>query len=384
MATEKLYYQDCHRRQFCARVESCLQTDQGYEVVLDATAFYPEGGGQACDTGFLAEAKVLMVKEVGDAVVHICDKPLIAGQTVQGQIDYSRRFDLMQQHTGEHILSGVIYRRYGFHNSGFHVGQQVMEVDFDGVIPATELAEVEWEANQAVWANLPVHCTVPPKQELKQLFYRTKRELPWPVRIVEIPGIDSCACCGVHTAYTGEVGLIKIVSCVKLRQGVRLELACGARAMRYVNQVWEQNREISQLLSAKMQETAAAVRKQNNQLAEEKFRAGQLQRQLFEGIAEKYAEKGNVVHFASALSGGELRLLTELICAQCGGVAAVVSGEDGNYSVCLGSETVDVSDLGKELSTALNGRGGGRGGFFQGTIRAGKDKIEGFLRNRLL
>ena len=380
MATEKLYYQDCHMQRFSARVVACTPEEQGYKVVLDATAFYPEGGGQACDVGTLGETRVLAVHEVGEEVVHICDKPLNAGQTVWGQIDYARRFDLMQQHTGEHILSGVIHNRYGFHNAGFHVGQQVMEVDFDGVIPASELAEVELEANRAVWANLPVKCAVPSEAELEDLPYRTKKALSWPVRIVEIPGIDSCACCGVHTANTGEVGLIKIVSCVKFRQGVRLELACGQRALCYVNQAWEQNREISQLLSAKMPQTAAAVKKLSSQLSEEKLRAAELQRQLFDRIAGDYAGQQDVVHFEKDLSPAGVRELAERIAQACNGFAAVFSGEDAaGYTVCLVSQKEDVKALGARLSDALNGRGGGKPGFFQGSVKASKSQIEEFF-----
>lgn len=379
MATEKLFYVDCHMQQFSATVISCTQTEQGFAVVLDRTAFYPEGGGQACDTGNLSQVRVLAVREKGDEVVHICDGALMPGETVKGRIDYDRRFDLMQQHTGEHILSGVIHSRYGFHNAGFHVGQQVMEVDFDGVIPVEGLAQLELEANQAVWRNLPVKATFPSEKELAALTYRTKKALPWPVRIVEIPGVDSCACCGVHTAYTGEVGLIKILSCAKFRQGVRLELVCGKRAWNYVNQTWEQNREISRLLSAKMPETAAAVKRLSDQLGEEKLCVANMQRQLFSYTAAAYAGKGNVVHFEPALSGGQLRQLAEAVAGRCGGVAAVLSGEKENYAVCLACPRGDVSALGKAMAEALNGRGGGKAGFYQGTLQADRKKIQTFF-----
>ncbi len=380
MATEKLYYQDCHMQQFSARVTGCVRSDRGWEIRLDATAFYPEGGGQACDTGALDQTRVLAVWENGEDVVHLCDRPLEPGQTVHGQIDYARRFDLMQQHTGEHILSGIIHRRYSFHNAGFHVGQQVMEVDFDGVIPVSELAEIEWEANRAVWANLPVICTVPEEAELAGLSYRTKRALPWPVRIVEIPGVDSCACCGVHTAHTGEVGLIKIISCMKFRQGVRLELACGQRALCYVNQAWEQNREISQLLSAKMPETAEAVKRLSSQLGEEKLRVAALQRQVFEQIAAGYTGQSRVVHFEEALSPAGVRELAEKICRVCAGTAAVFSGTDETgYNVCLAGPEDMVRQLGKRLVTELAGRGGGKAGFFQGSVKADRIQIEGFF-----
>ena len=383
MATRKLFYEDCHLKQFTARVVACEKCPAGYAVELDQTAFYPEGGGQACDVGTLNNTAVLQVYEEGEKVLHICNEPLQPGQEVAGKIDYDRRFDLMQQHTGEHILSGLIHSRYGFHNAGFHVGQQVMEVDFDGVIPAEELPALELEANRAVWQNLPVNATIPSEAELAELPYRTKKALPWPVRIVQIPGIDSCACCGVHTAYTGEVGLIKIISCVKLRQGVRLELACGNRAWNYVNQAWEQNREVSRMLSAKIPETAAAVKKLSDQLAEEKLHGVQLQKRLFAYTAEGYAGKGNVVHFEQALSGSALRQLAEAVAERCGGVAAVLSGVENSYSLCLACPGGDVSALGKAAAEALRGKGGGKAGFYQGTLQASENEIRSFFAEML-
>ena len=184
----------------------------------------------------------------------------------------------MQQHTGEHIVSGIIHRRWGYHNVGFHMGADVTTIDFDGPIPPEAIAQIEQEANEAVWANLPVLCRVPSREELPEVVYRTKRQLDWPVRIVEVPGTDTCACCGVHTRFTGEVGLIKIFSCVKFHQGVRLEMACGGRALEFLSQVFEQNRQVSQAFSAKILETGAAARKMNEQLSAEKFRAAGLQR----------------------------------------------------------------------------------------------------------
>ena len=184
MNEEKLYYQDSHRKTFEAVVIGCTKTEKGYEIQLSQTAFYPEGGGQACDLGTLADANVLYVKEQDEAVVHICDKPLEVGQTVAGAIDWQRRFDLMQQHTGEHMVSGIIHRLFGWHNVGFHMGSDVVTIDFDGPIPQEALEQIEAEANQKIWENLPVRCWYPAEAELPSVPYRTKRQLPWPVRIV--------------------------------------------------------------------------------------------------------------------------------------------------------------------------------------------------------
>ena len=196
--TRKLYYEDSHLSRFEARVTECRQTEKGWEVQLSATAFYPEGGGQACDLGTLNGIPVTDVREQGEQIIHLCAAPLTVGENAEGIIDYERRFDLMQQHTGEHIVSGIIHRRYGYHNTGFHIGAGMIEIDFDGVIPAEDLEQIEQEVNEAIWKNIPVRCWYPEQEELPHVFYRTKKALPWPVRIVQVPGYDSCACCGVH------------------------------------------------------------------------------------------------------------------------------------------------------------------------------------------
>lgn len=380
METKKLYYEDCHLRQFTATVTACEKTENGWYISLDQTAFYPEGGGQACDLGTLDDATVLDVQEQGETVVHLCDKALRVGQSVTGTIDWDRRFDLMQQHTGEHLLSGLIHRRFGYHNSGFHVGAQVMEVDFDGPIPADALWELESQANALVWANLPVNCYYPSQQELPNVQYRTKRELPWPVRIVDIPGADTCACCGVHVKYTGEVGLIKILSCVKFHGGVRLEMVCGNRAYRYMHRIFEQNRQVSQLLSAKMTETAPAAQKLMDSFSAEKFRASGLEKKVFDTIACSYQGKENVLYFAENLTGGGVRELADRIAQHCTGYAAVLSGDDKKgYNLCIVSKTVNVKDLGTKAVAALNGRGGGKDFAFQGTVKATRSEIEAFF-----
>ena len=379
METRKLYYEDCHLQSFAATVISCEQTPKGYQVTLDATAFYPEGGGQACDLGTLNDVNVLDVRERGGEVVHLCDKPLEVGSQVQGIIDWSRRFDLMQQHTGEHILSGLIHAKYGYHNVGFHMGKEAVEVDFDGPIPAEGIAELEHLANEAVWADLPVKCWVPAPEELEGVTYRSKRQFPWPVRIVQVPGYDSCACCGVHTARTGEVGLIKILSCVKFHEGVRLEMLCGRKAYAYMCRVFDQNKQVSQCFSAKILQTGEAARQMAQQLAAEKYRSAGLEKRVFQSIACGYAGQGNVVHFEEGLTPGSVRELADTIAETCGGVAAVFSGSDGNYSMCIITRQQDVKALGTALTQALNGRGGGKAGCFQGSVKATREEIEEFF-----
>lgn len=380
--TEKLYYRDCHLAQFRASVTGCTPTEKGYLVTLDATAFYPEGGGQACDLGTLGGVRVLDVQERDGEILHLCDGALQVGDQVDGAIDDARRFDLMQQHTGEHIVSGIIHRRFGYHNTGFHMGADVTTIDFDGIIPVEALAEIEAEANGALWKNLPVRCWYPSPEELPTVSYRTKRALPWPVRIVEIPGYDCCACCGVHTAATGEVGLIKLFSAVGFRGGTRMELVCGRRALDMLNLAFAQNTQVSQAFSAKWTETGTAAAKMNEALAAEKYRAIGLQRRLIAGIAQRYDNCGNVVHFEPGLDAGLLRELADAIAQRCGGIAAVFSGDDRTgYGFCILARTGDLRPLGKAMTQSLSGRGGGRADAQQGRVNASRAQIETFFTN---
>ena len=375
METVKLFYENCHLQSFTAQVLDCQKTDKGFHVILDATAFYPEGGGQACDLGTLGSAKVLDVREKEGQILHLCDSALEIGQTVTGQIDYDRRFRLMQQHSGEHIVSGIVNRLFGYHNVGFHMATDVMTIDFDGPIDPESLQRIEWEANQVVWANLPISCTYPAPEVLENLSYRSKKALPWPVRIVEIPGVDKCACCGVHVAATGEIGLIKLVSCVKFHQGVRIELACGSQALQLMQGIFEQNRMVSQAFSAKMLETGAAAKKMNDTYAAEKLRANTLQTTLFDRMAAEFAGKGNVWYVSADLTPGNCRELADKIADVCGGWAAVLGGEEDNFSICIVSRLGDV----KAIGAALGARGGGKPGFFQGSLRLPLAQIEEML-----
>lgn len=381
--TRKLYYEDCHISHFQAQVTGCEKREKGYEIRLDATAFYPEGGGQACDLGTLNGMQVLDVREREEEILHLCEAPLEVGSTVEGIIDYERRFDLMQQHTGEHIVSGIINRRYGFHNVGFHMGSAMIEIDFDGVVPAEDLRGIEQEANGALWQNLPVRCWYPSEEELPHVFYRTKRALPWPVRIVQVPEFDSCACCGVHVARTGEVGLIKLFSVVPLRGGCRIEMSCGARALKLLNQAFDQNRLVSQAFSAQWFETGEAARKMNEALSGEKFRMAQLQKRIFEMIAKDYVNCESVVHFEQDLASAQVRMLADAIAQRCDGTVAVFSGtEEEGYAYAMVDHKNDLRTFGKEMVDALNGRGGGKPNFQQGRVAAKRQEIEAFFAKK--
>lgn len=381
MHTEKLYYEDCHRSAFTAQVLACRRAGEQWEVILDRTAFYPEGGGQAADTGSLGAVRVLHTREEREAVCHVCDGPLEAGSRVEGRIDWELRFHRMQQHTGEHILSGLVHSRWGYHNTGFHMGADGITVDFDGVIPPRELPGLEEQCNRAVWANAAVRCWVPSPRELETVFYRTKKPLPWPVRLVEITGYDTCACCGIHTAGSGEVGLIKLFSSVPFRGGSRLTMACGGHALRIMNEVYLQNQQVSQALSVPMGQTGAGVARLLDQLADRKYRLAALQRERLAALAEQYRGKGDVLCITEGLDGALLRELTERIEQVCGGRAAVFSlGEDGSFGYCVITGDSDLRAFGKALNAALHGRGGGKPRCIQGRVAAREEDIRAFFR----
>ena len=384
METRKLYYEDSHLVSFGARVLSCEETEKGFEIVLNSTAFYPEGGGQACDLGTLGDAEVLDVRERGETIVHLCGKALEVGAEVTGTIDWERRFDLMQQHSGEHMVSGVIHRRYGYHNVGFHMGSEVITIDFDGVIPPEDLPLIEAEVNNGIWSDLPIRCWYPEPEELPTVGYRTKRELPWPVRIVEVPGFDKCACCGTHVQRTGEIGLVKLFTSIPCRGGSRMEMACGQRAVALLNHAFDQNRQVSQAFSAQITETGAAARRMNDTLEQEKLRYAALQKKLFGFIAESYVNRGDVLHFEDDLDSVQIRILADSIAEKCGGRAAVFSGADGSgYAFALVTREGDLRSFGKAMTTALNGRGGGKPIFQQGRVSATREQIQAFFAENM-
>ena len=377
---EKLYEENPYLTQFSAVVEFCVQGKKGYDVILDQTAFYPEGGGQPYDTGTLGGVRVLEVHEREGRVVHTCDRPLEAGTQVSGTIDWDRRFDLMQHHSGEHIVSGIAHSKWGCDNVGFHMGADVITIDLNVLLDEDQLRELEAEANRYIWEDHPISITFPTPEELAVLEYRSKKELSGRVRIVSFPGADTCACCGTHVNSSGQVGFVKLLSVQKFREGVRIELVCGGRALRYVNNIMDQNHQVSNLLSAKAFETGAAVQRlleENNAL---KSRILTMEDHRFAALAEEYAEAGDVLLFEEDLSPDGLRRLCDQVLHTCGGRCACFSGQDGQgYKYAVGQAGGDLRTFVKEMNQALNGRGGGKPEFVQGSVQAGWEEIEAFF-----
>ena len=385
METQKLYYQDPYLREFPATVLSCESAGEAWKVVLDQTAFYPEGGGQPADHGVLktagGEIAVTDVHEKNGAVVHTCAAPAEPGTVVTGVLDWARRFDHMQQHSGEHILSGILCRLYDCDNVGFHLGAEAVTIDYNADITWEQALEAERLANEAIWADRETEIFYPSPQELAALDYRSKKELTGQVRIVEFPEADRCACCGTHVERAGQAGLIKVLSCQKFREGVRMEILCGARALRYLSSVYGQARAVGQRLSVKPLEIQGAVERLEEELSAAKERMADLEQTAFAALAAEQAGRGDVVLFQSPMRPDSLRRLADAVGKSCGGLAAVFSGEGAKWSYALvRGDGGDIAPLVKELNETLHGRGGGRNGFAQGSVQTGRGEIEAFFR----
>ena len=379
METKKLYYEDPFLREFTAAVISCEEVKGGYLITLDRTAFYPEGGGQPYDTGVLGEANVLEVHDKGGVITHLCDKPLAAGESVDGRIDWTRRFDHMQQHSGEHICSGLICERFHCDNVGFHMGAESVTIDFNADISWDELLEIEEAANRYICEDHPIDIHFYRGAELDAVEYRSKKPLEGDVRIVAFPGADCCACCGTHVARSGQVGLVKFLSVQKFREGVRIELLCGGRARRYLSACWEQSLRIGQALSVKPVASAAAVERLQGELGALKLRCAKLEESVFAQTAAQYAGWGDVLLFADELSGDSLRRLCDAVANACGGRCAVFAGADGAYKYAIGRADGDLRELTKKMNAALSGRGGGKPNFVQGSVSCERAAIEAFF-----
>lgn len=380
---EKLYYQFPYIKEFNAQVTACTKGKKGYEIQLDRTGFYPEGGGQPSDTGMLGSSKVLEVYEQGELIIHVTDLPLEQGETVAGTIDWDMRFSNMQQHSGEHIVSGLIHARYGFDNVGFHMGHEEMTIDLNGVLTWDQLMEIEREANTIVYQNLPVSATYPQPQELEALEYRSKKELTGQVRIVEVPGADRCACCGTHVERTGEIGLIKFLSMIHYKGGVRISMLCGAKAMEDYRRKTEQTLRLSTLLSAKPETICEAVERLKAENAKKDGELTRISREWLELKAERVNPDGGLLLvFEEGLTPVVVRQFCDLLLKQKKtGAAAVCSGNDQDgYNYCAGSLTGGMRAAGKRLNEVLNGRGGGSEQMIQGSFKAGRTAIETAFR----
>ena len=377
METKKCYEDDAYTIQFEATVCSCEPMEKLFLVTLDRTYFYPEGGGQPADLGRLGAAVVKDVRQKDGVVQHITDRPLTVGETVEGQIDWDRRFDLMQNHSGEHILSGIICRKYGCDNVGFHMGKETILIDFNVKIPQEDLLLLEREANQAIWKNIPSHVTYPSQEELERMAYRSKKALEGRVRILEIGTYDRCACCGTHVKQTGEIGLIKILSAQNYKGGTRLEIVCGMRALADYAQKTEQAAAISEMLSVPTGQIAQAV----GSLQKERDRWQQMvSRMKWEKIhlLAGQAETAQVCCFVQDFDSKDAVHLADAILEKTRGTAAVFAQAKEGFLFVLMSRTEDMRLLAAKLKEQFNSKGGGKAEAVQGRTEADAKQLQAF------
>ena len=389
--TEKLFYKDSYTKEFQARVLSCTECKESYQAVLTRTAFFPEGGGQSADTGFFytedgREIPVTDVQEKDGIVFHYITSPVKEGEEIKGKLDFEERFSKMQQHTGEHIISGLVNRHFGYHNVGFHLGTEEVTMDYDGILTQEDLEQIEMEANQAVAENIPVVVLYPSEEELKNITYRSKIEIEGQVRIVQIPGYDSCACCAPHVKETGSIGLVKIVGAIHYKGGMRVSMLCGFRALSDYRMKERNVVKISNLLSAKQEDTAHAVERLGQEINRQKEKIKNLQQRYVElcleeaGNQAKTDPEKNILLFVEELDAGARRNFVNAAMDMTEGYAGVFVGNDEEgYQYVLGSRSRDIQDAGKKLNARFQGKGGGRPPMIQGSLNGKEQALKEFI-----
>lgn len=384
--TDKLYFLQPHLKDFSATVISCTPAENGlYALLLDRTAFFPEGGGQDSDEGYFTfggeEIKVVSLADKGDEVVHYVKAPLTEGSIIEGHIDYELRFSRMQNHSGEHILSGIAHSLYGCNNVGFHMGKDEITLDFDIELSREQIDSLEALANRAVYQNVPFITLFPSEEELKELDYRSKKELSGRVRLVSVGGYDLCACCAPHVELSGEIGLIKIIGFIRYKGGVRLSILCGADAFAHYRHSHESIKGISVLLSAKHHEALPAVERLNTELSAAKAEASSIRSAYARLLLSSLKEvDGNHVIFDDILDTAARRALANGGAALCSGICAVFAKSGNGYTYVMASTRLDLKALACEINAALGGRGGGSASMITGSVSADREKIKEYFK----
>ena len=379
--TVKLFYEDTNIREFDAAVLSCEPVKDGYQAVLDRTAFFPEGGGQYGDTGWIDGIKVTDTREKEGKIFHYIKEPLDVGRKARGKLDWNIRFERMQQHSAEHIISGIIHSRFGYENVGFHLGADYCTMDFNGPITKEQLREIEVEANKAVFADIPVHVRYPDKDTLAQMEYRSKIEIEGQVRIVEIPGIDVCACCAPHVCSTGRIGLIKLVDMANYKGGERISMLSGIRALTDYHKKQERARAIGNIVCEQEEKLVDAVEHLRQESIRQKGEIITLRRRIMKKRAEETDVSAEVVTvFDEELSGEEAREYMNLLLERGAKVCAVFAGkEETGYRYVIGSKAEDVRPLNQRLKEKFGARGGGKPEMVQGSLTGARDQIKALL-----
>ena len=381
--TIRLFDLDPTAESFEAEVVSCESRGDGnFTVILDKTLFFPEEGGQSCDRGVISGADIAEVYEKDGIIYHVSDKELSVGAVVDGKIFYEERFRKMQSHTAEHIVSGLIFKNFGLHNVGFHLSADSMTADFDCELDASQIELIETLANKAIFECHAVRGYYPESDKLAKMEYRSKLDLTENVRIVEIEGVDMCACCAPHVGNTGEVGLVKILFAEKYKGGVRLYMKSGFDALEGYRAEYEQCRRISVAISARHDEVAEGVDRLLEEIGALKGRISVMKRELLAYKLEKieYTD-GNLVLFEDDGDMLALRNLVNEAKKRCGGICACFSGnDDQGYKYIISSTAVDLRAKAKEINAAICGRGGGSSEMIQGSCTAKREDIEEYFK----
>ena len=381
--TEKLYDINSHLKEFTATVVKTYCENGKFSAVLDRTAFFPEGGGQASDTGFINGIRVYDVQEKDGIIYHYTDETLNEGDKVNALLDWERRFDFMQQHTAEHIVSGVAHRLFGCENVGFHLGEDIVTLDFDRMLDAEQIVQVEKEANEAVYRNAQVKAYYPDAKTLQELSYRSKKELEGAVRIVEIEDTDVCACCAPHVDVAGEIGLIKLLGGEKLRGGIRLELKAGRRALEDYNQKYDNVRKISALLCVKQHETAEAVERVLEQSAELRSELNNLKRLALQEKIRTFEPQNSITaEFENGMEMKDLQHFADSLYKKAGGIRAAFSEANGGFSFAVCGDEEKLAEFFADFKSRFAVKGGGRGSMMQGTVTCSKEDIIQFIESK--
>lgn len=383
--TLRLYDADAYATEFDAVVLSCEKlTDKKhttYAVILDQTLFFPEEGGQSPDKGTLNERNVLDVQINKDIITHYTDAPLTVGDTVHGVINWQHRFFNMQQHSGEHIFSGIVHERFGFDNVGFHLSDQIVTMDFNGVLSPEDIDAVEWSVNEVISKNIEIVVSFPSKEELKELSYRSKIEIEGQVRIVTIPGYDVCACCAPHVKRTGEIGMLKVMNVQNYKGGVRISILCGFRALTAFR---EKNQIVSDLMGVlttgqdKLVDTVSKMKTNNQDL---NYQLGVTKQKLLEQkLKDIPDDQTNVLLFESGIEAPIMRNVINQLVETHPGICGVFSGnEEDGYSFIIGSKEIDCRTIATTLREKLGARGGGSEQMIQGSVNAKAEEISSAL-----
>lgn len=383
--TVKLYDADAYATEFEAMVLFCEEKEwnkkKAYEVILDQTLFFPEEGGQTPDKGIISGVEVLDVQIKEDVIYHILSAPLEKEKKVKGSINWEHRFSNMQQHSGEHIFSGLVHSRFGYDNVGFHLSDNIVTMDFNGVLSKEDVEELELAVNQVIARNLPIRADYPEKAVLENLEYRSKIEINGPVRIVTIEDVDVCACCAPHVKQTGEIGGFKIMSLQSHRGGVRISFLCGFRALEDFKNKSNILSELIALLSEPQENILDTVTKLKDSNQQLKYEIGSMKRKIMtDKVAAVPKEQQHVIFFEDDLDALVMRETINQLIAEHAGYCGIFAGnDDEGYRFVIGSSGEDCKTLLEAFRKEVEVRGGGSPVMVQGTMMGTKEKLEAVL-----